>query len=373
MPGTINIALTQQFNARGEVLSGGLLYTFSAGTTTPQTVFQDTGLTIPHPNPIVFDASGRVPMFYAADGFIKIRLTDKNGVVIIAADQLLVVGPSTTVAGDSGGGGAPGDQSQLMQTGDIKARYSIIPIDGFVRLNGLTIGNTGSSATERADPTCQPLFEYLWPFPGIALAGFAKGASALDDFNASPGRQLILPDMRGRTLAGLDNMGNPASANRLTTAGFGFPATTLGNFGGLETNTLTAAQLAAHAHALASQHFPGGALSIGAEDTNHDHLIPAMTTSFETAEHSHGYTLWKAANIGQLGSNTVGATAGDPSTTDASPVNNHQHTIPANTYATGLERQGHAHAVSGSTQNAGSTTPHANVQPTMVLTFYMKM
>ena len=103
MAGTINLAFTQQFDMDGEPLSGGLLYFFTAGTTTPQSAFQDIGLTIVHPNPIVLDACGRVPMFYLADGFIKIRLTDKNGVTIIAADQLLVIGPSS---GGGGGGGA---------------------------------------------------------------------------------------------------------------------------------------------------------------------------------------------------------------------------------------------------------------------------
>ena len=112
MAGTINLAFTQQFDMDGAPLSGGLLYFFTAGTTTPQSAFQDTGLTIVHPNPIVLDASGRVPMFYLADGFIKIRLTDKNGVTIIAADQLLVIGPSTSTGG-GGGGTTPGDVTQF--------------------------------------------------------------------------------------------------------------------------------------------------------------------------------------------------------------------------------------------------------------------
>ena len=136
MSGTINLALTQQFDMDGAPLSGGLLQFFTAGTSTPQTPFQDTALTVAHSNPIVLDASGRVPMFYVSDGFIKIRLTDKNGVVIIAADQLLVIGPS------SGGstGGSTGDVTRQFDTGDIKARYDDKSINGWVRCNGNTIG-----------------------------------------------------------------------------------------------------------------------------------------------------------------------------------------------------------------------------------------
>src|SRR5262245_53605124 len=94
MAGTINLALSQQFDMDGKPLSGGLLYFFQAGTSTPQDSFQDTALTIKWPNPIQLDASGRIPMFYLADGNIKIRLADKNGVTIIASDNLLVIGPS---------------------------------------------------------------------------------------------------------------------------------------------------------------------------------------------------------------------------------------------------------------------------------------
>jgi microcystin-dependent protein len=54
-------------------------------------------------------------------------------------------------------------------------------------------------------------------------------------------------DMRGRVPAGKDNMGG-AAAGRLTTAGSGINGAVLGAVGGAETQTLTAAQLAAHTH-----------------------------------------------------------------------------------------------------------------------------
>jgi hypothetical protein len=54
-------AAVQFFDNNGQPLSGGKLYTYSAGTTTPQATYTSvTGVT-PHANPIVLDSAGRVP------------------------------------------------------------------------------------------------------------------------------------------------------------------------------------------------------------------------------------------------------------------------------------------------------------------------
>lgn len=57
-----------------------------------------------------------------------------------------------------------------------------------------------------------------------------------------------VPDFRGRSPFGKDDMGGSA-AGRLTTAASGVDGATLGAVGGSQTHTLTAAQLAAHTHA----------------------------------------------------------------------------------------------------------------------------
>lgn len=51
----------QLFDNNGDPLSGGKLFTYAAGTTTPLTAYtSSTGVT-PHTNPIILDAAGRVP------------------------------------------------------------------------------------------------------------------------------------------------------------------------------------------------------------------------------------------------------------------------------------------------------------------------
>lgn len=69
-------------------------------------------------------------------------------------------------------------------------------------------------------------------------------------FGAADGTHFNLPDLRGRVVAGQDDMGG-SSANRLTnpasTTG-GVDGDVLGGTGGVETHVLTTAQLAAHSH-----------------------------------------------------------------------------------------------------------------------------
>ena len=81
----------------------------------------------------------------------------------------------------------------------------------------------------------------------FAVTGTAYGAGdGSTTFN--------VPDLRGRVLAGKDNMGGTA-ANRLTSGGSGITGTTLGAAGGAETHTLTTAQMPSHSH--------GGATGLG--------------------------------------------------------------------------------------------------------------
>jgi hypothetical protein len=63
---SVNISLfagigAQLFDNSGNVLTGGKIFTYAAGTTTPEPTYTTSTGTIPHTNPIILDASGRVP------------------------------------------------------------------------------------------------------------------------------------------------------------------------------------------------------------------------------------------------------------------------------------------------------------------------
>jgi len=312
--GTVpGFSLTPQFDLSGKVAPGCKLYIIQAGTTsTPQNAYQDSGLTLLQPNPMTCDAGGRLSQFFVADGLIKLRLTDKNGVQLFVGDNLLVVGPSS----GGGGGGGTVDPTTIAATGDVKVSYGTSILSGWVRANGRTIGSATSGATERANADTSALFVYLWGADANLAVSGGRGASAAADFAAN--KTIALPDWRGRSIAGLDDMGNSA-AGRLTSTYFGTSATVLGAAGGTESRTLTAAQLPSN---------------IPFTDPGHTHTITARlgaSTTFGT--------------IAAGGSADNGAYAG----------------------------MGASTATTGITINPSGGSAHATVSPRMLATIYLKL
>jgi microcystin-dependent protein len=244
MPGTLNLALAQQLNINGQPLAGALLYFFQVGTvSTLQNSYQDFGLTIPNANPLVADQYGRIPMFYLADGQVHVRLTDANGTVIFDYPSMQVVGPSS--GGGGGGGGGTVDPSTVAATGDVKYRLTTEIITGWVKLNAQTIGAPSSGATQRANADTQNLFVYLWNNFSNAHAPVSggRGASALADYSAN--KTIGLPDLRGRVMVGLDDMGSTAAGIILpknVTSGGGDGPTTPAASGGEANHTLLLAE-----------------------------------------------------------------------------------------------------------------------------------
>jgi len=83
---------TQFFDNSGNVLTGGKIFTYAGGTTTPQATYTSSNGATPHPNPIILDASGRVPSggeIWLTDGLVyKFILRDANDVLIATYDGI---------------------------------------------------------------------------------------------------------------------------------------------------------------------------------------------------------------------------------------------------------------------------------------------
>lgn len=105
----------QFFTDDGEILSGGKIYTYAAGTTTPALTYTSSAGDSQNPNPIVLDSAGRTPedVWLVEGTTYKFVLTDSNDVQIGEYDDIpgindfasgevpwsSITGEPTTVAG----------------------------------------------------------------------------------------------------------------------------------------------------------------------------------------------------------------------------------------------------------------------------------
>ena len=187
---------------------------------------------------------------------------------------------------------------------------------GWVRCNARTIGNASSSATERANAATETLFTFLWTNYGdtVCAVSSGRGVSAAADYAAN--KTIALPDLRGRGLFGLDDMGNSA-ASRLGSVITS--QTTNGASGGSETVTLTESQMPSHTHTGTHAHTHTGAVG---------------TLSFGVAQGGSSFSA-----VSSVGTTTSGAASTSSLTIDA----------------------------------AGSGAAHSNMPPAFLTTFIIKL
>lgn len=162
----------------------------------------------------------------------------------------------------------------------------------------------------------------------------AYGQSIAGSTYASVTGNSTAPDLRGRTLAGVDNMGG-SQANVLTTGtgGFGGNRNTIGGTGGAETKTLATGELPSHNH----------------PDSGHNH-----------SQNAHGHSgRWGngggPANVLNSGS-VYNGSAQDQ---------NMDNSILANTATNNASTANNA--------AAGSGTPYGIMQPTAVINYFIKI
>jgi microcystin-dependent protein len=138
-----------------------------------------------------------------------------------------------------------------------------------------------------------------------------------------------LPDLRGRTIAGQDDMGG-SSANRLTGLTNGVNGDTFAAAGGLESFTLATTNLAAHTHS-------NGSFAVATTITNGSDVV--RTDDFMTTG-------------GQGGTNrdAIADESGDTDTLSLADGD-----------------------VTGTSSSTGSTTALGHIQPTLVLNYIIKI
>lgn len=90
----------QFFDNNGVPLSGGKLYTYAAGTTTPKATYTSAAGTTAHSNPIILDSSGRVPggeIWLATGEAYKFVLETPTGILLGTYDNILGINDFTSL------------------------------------------------------------------------------------------------------------------------------------------------------------------------------------------------------------------------------------------------------------------------------------
>jgi len=145
----------QFFTNTGAVLTGGKLYTYAAGTTTPLASYTTNSGNVARTNPIVLDAAGRVPdsgEIWISPVSYKFVLKDTNDVLIATYDNIFGSG-AFAVTNYTGNGSTVG----YSISGNVVAVY----ING-VYQNRNTYSVSGSTLTFTQAPPLTSLIEILY-------------------------------------------------------------------------------------------------------------------------------------------------------------------------------------------------------------------
>jgi hypothetical protein len=89
----------QFFDNSGVILSGGLLYTYAAGTTTPQTTYTSSSGATPNANPIVLNSAGRIAtdVWLTTGQSYKFVLKTSTGTTIGTYDNVSGINDGTSI------------------------------------------------------------------------------------------------------------------------------------------------------------------------------------------------------------------------------------------------------------------------------------
>ncbi len=224
---------------------------------------------------------------------------------------------------------------QQFQPGDTMETYSSTLPDGWLWVDGKTIGNATSGATSRANGDTVNLFTVLWNSISNAVLTIqdssgnptTRGISASVDFAAN--KRMPLPDKRGKIAAAADNLGGTPAGILTGNTAQGVDGTILGNVGGEQSHSLIINEITAHVHASSS-----------------------LTTNV-TGNHTHDIT-----TTGGGGFDPTHIFNGVPTTTGTSSTQNAGN---------------HSHSITGNTDSSGGSLTHNNVQPTIIANFRIKL
>jgi len=166
----------QFFSNTGQPLSGGMIYTYAAGTTAPAATYTSSAGNIANTNPIVLDAYGRVPneIWLTVGSAYKFVLQDANSVQIGSWDNISgTVGTQNVVTSFSGGstGLTPATASigAVSLSGTLGIAYGGTGLTA-VGTNGQFLTSNGSGLTFTNAPAYNTIGSYAFAYSATSYA-----------------------------------------------------------------------------------------------------------------------------------------------------------------------------------------------------------
>lgn len=166
----------QFFDNNGDILSGGKIYTYSAGTTALATTYTDSTGSTANTNPIILDSAGRVPYeIWLTSGFqYKFILKNSSDVQISSWDNI----PS--IASSQSSSPYPYNGTISFAPSNVQSGYGVIFAPQMVRLNADRIKPNNTTTLEAifdsANDSLTLAANTLYYFKGVLY--FTKTASS---------------------------------------------------------------------------------------------------------------------------------------------------------------------------------------------------
>ena len=131
-------------------LSGGQVYTYSAGTTTPKAIYADKALTSAYTQPLVLDSDGRAIAY--GSGLYKFVIKDNASNTVFTADNVEINSLAEILSDASDPFGTDLVQTNLTVTNLTAASATISTLAALqpATLNGLSMNNTTITAVATA-------------------------------------------------------------------------------------------------------------------------------------------------------------------------------------------------------------------------------
>ena len=154
-------AAAQFFTNSGVILSGGKLYSYAAGTTTPKATFTSSSGNTNHTNPIILDSAGRVPggeIWLSASSY-KFVLNTATDVLIATYDNITGIGAAAYQVDNFTGTGS--QTVFTLSAASLGENFTFVYING-VYQNKNTYTVSGTTLTFSQAPPLTSLIEVMF-------------------------------------------------------------------------------------------------------------------------------------------------------------------------------------------------------------------